>query len=79
VKKATPFKQAPARPTPQDNWVSGETAPPPATEKKEPIARLTLDLPKTVHTAFKVRCAAKEVRMLDVLRDYIVQWTRENA
>lgn len=79
MKKAIAFKQ-PARPDEQqvDRWVAGQAAAPPKPEKV-PTARLTIDIPVDLHTAFKVACVQRKTRMLDVVREHIEAWTREHG
>ena len=43
----------------------------------EPMARLTVDLPETVHLRFKVACARSRRKMVQELRDFIERRTVE--
>jgi hypothetical protein len=54
----------------QDDWVTHkrESAP----EKPlEPTKRLSVDIPVSLHTRFKVVCAAKQLNMADMMRGAI--------
>jgi ParG len=64
-----------ARVTPKaaDEWVAGaatETAPalssPP--EPAEPMKRLTIDIPRSLHTRIKAACALRGSKMADEIR-----------
>jgi len=91
VKKAS-FKQPAGRPLPAaaESWVgAGADAggPPPATAAARPArpatgakpARLTIDLPEELHTAFKAACARRRTRMVDEVRQFIEEWTQKNG
>jgi hypothetical protein len=44
----------------------------PAAEKpSEPMKRLTIDVPRSLHTRLKTACAASEKKIADVVRDLI--------
>jgi hypothetical protein len=65
--KSVAIKMPSMRPN-VDAWVA-EREPPSA--PAEPMKRFTIDVPVTLHTRIKVRCAAKGVKMADVLRDIL--------
>lgn len=46
-------------------------AAPPAPAPKEKGARLTIDLPESLHRRVKAQCAGRGVRMVDVVRDFL--------
>jgi len=46
-------------------------------EKAEPTARLTVDMPASLHRRFKAACVVAGVKMNDELRRYIEQRTAE--
>jgi hypothetical protein len=78
----TPFKM-PVRPVTAeaDAWV-GNTAPAAAPEKPtrsqgEKPARLTIDLPPDLHAHFKAACALKKTGMVEVVREFIEDWTQK--
>ncbi len=79
AKRKTAGFTMPARPAPADvdSWVAGAPAPAPAPAGK--LARLTIDLDPELHAAFKVACAIKRVRMVDIAREAIAAWVRENG
>ena len=53
----------------QDDWVAHK---PEATEKPaEPTKRLSVDIPVSLHTRFKVICAARQLNMADMMRGAI--------
>lgn len=60
----TPLKAAE---TPTAAQVPAPVAAPP----KEKIARLTIDLPESLHRRVKAQCAGRGVRMVDVVRDFL--------
>lgn len=39
--------------------------------KSEPIKRLTVDLPASLHSRFKTHCAIHGIKMIDILRNFI--------
>ncbi len=48
-----------------------------AAATKEPTARLSLDIPVTLHTRFKVACARSRVKMTSEILDFIERRTQE--
>ena len=65
--KTVAFKMpTPAR---ADAWVAEREAPPPAAA--EQMKRFTIDVPLSLHTRIKVQCAAKGVKMADVIREML--------
>jgi len=50
-----------------DAWVQGREIKP----KAEPIKRLTIDLPASLHSRFKTHCAIHGIKMIDILRNFI--------
>ena len=54
---------------------SPTTSSPPRND--EPTKRLSLDLPKSVHTRFKTACSATGRKMVSELQTYIEQRTEE--
>jgi hypothetical protein len=60
-----------------DEWVGAEEQP--AKPPKEPIARLTIDLPVELHARFKAACAMNRTKMLDEVRAFIEEWTQKHS
>ncbi len=61
-------------PTPAkaDAWVAERDAPPPPPPASaEQMKRFTIDVPVSLHTRIKVQCAAKGVKMADVIREML--------
>lgn len=52
-----------------DTWVEQRASP--AAPPREPKKRLTIDIPLSVHTQFKVWCAQRGREMADELRELI--------
>jgi hypothetical protein len=61
-----------ANPKNPDEWVagSGETNEPQPAEAvpAEPMKRLTIDIPKSLHTRIKAGCAVRGSKMVDEIR-----------
>ena len=68
--KRTGLLKPPPQPRTADEFVfAGREQPPPFAEPEpEPMKRLTLDVPKGLHTRIKKGCADKGEPMADVLR-----------
>ena len=49
-----------------DQWVEKRA--------QEGIKRLTIDIPTSVHSRFKAKCAVHETRMADQIRGFIDEW-----
>jgi hypothetical protein len=64
--KRVPFGSKPsAKPAETaDDWVNNRSAP-------EPMKRLTIDVPESLHRRIKMACAEKGVRMADDLRELL--------
>ena len=52
-----------------DTWVNTREAKP--DNPTEPMKRLTIDIPSSLHTRVKAGCAMRGVKMADVLRVYL--------
>jgi hypothetical protein len=84
----TQFKMPSPRPlaAEADAWVGDTktiTAPtvPPTKAARSPTekqARLTIDLPAELHALFKATCAMKKTGMVEVVREFIEEWTQKN-
>ena len=65
---------ATAQPQPADEWVKNRQAEPEAgtgEAKGEPMKRLTIDVPESLHTRIKTQCAARRVKMADEIRELL--------
>lgn len=49
-----------------DAWVNNETPP-----SAEPVKRFTFEVPLSLHKRIKMRCAAQDRQMADVLRELL--------
>lgn len=59
-----------AAPATADKWVESRTA---ADADAEPIKRLTLDLPESLHRKIKTDCAMRGTKMAEELRELLIQ------
>jgi hypothetical protein len=70
----TAKKVAIAHPRPvasPDDWVKQKPAP----AANEPVKRLTIDIPESLHTRIKIDCAANQKKMSDAVRELLeAQW-----
>jgi hypothetical protein len=53
--------------TTPDDWVSQKAEPKPEVPA-EPMKRLTIDVPESLHTAIKLACVANRQKMADAVR-----------
>ncbi len=51
-----------------DDWVSGQQPPVQQEKKDEPMKRLTIDVPASLHRRIKVQCAARDTKIADEVR-----------
>lgn len=56
-------------PVAADAWVESRTQ----AEGPEPMKRLTIDVPTSLHRAIKVQCAARGTKIADEVRELLVQ------
>jgi hypothetical protein len=56
--------------TQQDEWVARKPEPQPE-KPTEPLKRLTIDIPESLHTRIKTACAANRRKMTDAIRDVL--------
>ena len=49
----------------------------PAPAEHEPIARLSIDLPKSLHRRFKIACAKADLKMVAEVIDFVERRTSE--
>jgi len=56
----------PAAPASADSWVSNRMTP-----TDEPMKRLTIDIPLSLHQRVKSECALRGVKMADEVRDLL--------
>lgn len=68
MNKRFEFELPPEQSAAEDAWV---------TKQRERMCRFTIDLPESVHTKFKIACAARRVRMADVVRESIERFYAE--
>ena len=60
------------KPTTPDEWVRSTPAPDQATPAPAPpMKRFTIDVPPELHSRVKVACAARGLKMADVIRDLL--------
>lgn len=57
-----------AAPASADKWVESRTS-----DEAEPIKRLTLDLPESLHRKIKMDCAMRGTKMAEELRELLMQ------
>jgi len=77
-KKEIRFPKRPAAASPPaeaaDAWVTARRAdedtakPEPSTAPEEPMKRLTIDIPESLHTRVKTQCAKRGSKMADEIR-----------
>lgn len=68
-------------------WIEEGAAPAePATVQKAPgraagekQARLTIDLPRQLHSQFKAACAINQTRMVEEVTRFIEDWTQKHS
>lgn len=65
---AKPNAPAPAA---ADDWVSSRQAPAEEKPAAEPMKRLTIDVPESLHRKIKMGCAARGVKMADEIRELL--------
>jgi hypothetical protein len=59
-----------------DSWVKQK----PAAASEEPVKRLTIDIPESLHTRIKISCAASHQKMSDAVRALLeYKWPAEKA
>lgn len=61
-------------PAPVDTWVESRTATAEAGEAiPEPMKRLTIDIPESLHRAIKSQCAMRGSKIADEVRELLLQ------
>ena len=63
MSKELPFSRKPSQSGGKDNWV----------DAKEPMKRMTLDIPETLHQKTKVGCSLKKTTITDVVRKHLTE------
>ena len=64
----------PAAPAPVDTWVESRTATAEAGEDApEPMKRLTIDIPESLHREIKAQCAMRGAKIADEVRELLLQ------
>lgn len=84
--KKTPIPPRPPSQQAADAWIGGATEPTatshetrqPAAPAGEETKRLTLDIPKSLHKAFKALCADADTTMVNDITHYIKQRVASN-
>lgn len=61
-------KPAPG-PVAMDEWVSSRSGP----DGPEPMKRLTIDIPESLHRAIKAQCALRGAKIVDEVRELLIQ------
>lgn len=56
----------------KDEWVGAESETKEKEKPKEPIKRLTVDVPESLHRTVKMECVAQGVSVSDKLREIII-------
>lgn len=65
--------------TTHDEWVSRKPTPVPAVAE-EPMKRLTIDIPESLHTRIKLSCVANRQKMAEAVRELLEQhWPAKDA
>ena len=64
-----PKPQSRNQPVSVDDWVNSGSPTPGGGE--EPMKRLTIDVPASLHTRMKAQCAIQRENMADVVRDML--------
>jgi hypothetical protein len=60
-----------SKPLTPDAWVNGGAAEQPTTRPTEPVKRITVDVPASLHQRVKIGCAQRQLNISDVLRDFL--------
>lgn len=68
TKKVSFSAKPSAQPANPDQWVKDRAA-----QEKEPIKRLTIDIPESLHRAIKSQCAARGAKIADEVRELLLQ------
>lgn len=80
--KKVAIPATPAKAQAAEAWIGGTSteAPAPATPATptEETKRLTIDLPKSLHKAFKALCAEQDSSMVTEINNYIAQRVAES-
>jgi len=68
TKKVSIGTKPTARPAAADAWVESR-----APEETEPMKRLTIDVPASLHRAIKTQCASRGTKIADEVRELLIQ------
>ena len=60
-------------PAPVDNWVESRASAGSQVEPNEPMKRLTIDIPESLHRAIKSQCAMRGSKIADEVRELLLQ------
>lgn len=74
--KSVMFKNPAPRPVTADDWITNRGGTPEVPAPKppapaEPMKRLTIDIPETLHTRTKAGCAQRGTKMADLVRELL--------
>jgi len=58
---------------PADSWVENRTTGEAKEDTVEPMKRLTIDIPASLHRAIKAQCAMRGTKIADELREILSQ------
>ena len=61
-----PSARAAAKPEAADSWVENRA-------EEEPMKRLTIDIPASLHRAIKMQCASRGAKIADEVRELLLQ------
>ena len=61
-----PSTRAAAAPAAADNWVENRA-------EEEPMKRLTIDIPASLHRAIKMQCASRGAKIADEVRELLLK------
>ena len=63
----------PAAPAPVDTWVESRTTAEAGEDAPEPMKRLTIDVPESLHREIKAQCAMRGAKIADEVRELLLQ------
>jgi len=67
--KRVSIRTKPRRSAHADAWVEERVLP----EEREPMKRLTIDIPESLHRTIKVQCALRGRKIADEVRELLLQ------
>lgn len=72
-----PKPTAKPAPAPADGWVENRTAGEAEANQVEPMKRLTIDIPESLHREIKSQCAMRGSKIADEVRELLLQKYRK--